>query len=171
MRYMISIWSALLLLGCGDAPKEEPVHNETQKVSTQTTSLQKTVAPPLVKHEASVDEAKEDVEARVIESVDESKAAVEKSAVAATEAVQQAAPVDGATIFQQCTSCHGQKAERPALGKSQIIAGWDASKVSEALHGYQDGSYGGAMKALMQAQVKTLSDEQIDAVAVYIESL
>lgn len=78
---------------------------------------------------------------------------------------------DGATIFKACASCHGVNAEKKALNKSQIIQGWEASKIVTALHGYKDGSYGGPMKGIMKPQASKLSDAEIDAVAKYISGL
>ncbi|NWF66652.1 MAG: c-type cytochrome [Campylobacterales bacterium] len=78
---------------------------------------------------------------------------------------------DGAALFGKCASCHGAKGEKAALGKSQIIAGWDAAKTETALKGYKDGSYGGAMKNLMKGQVATLSDDDVKALATYIATL
>jgi cytochrome c553 len=78
---------------------------------------------------------------------------------------------DGAAIYKKCVSCHGVNAEKPALGKSQVIAGWPAEKQIAALKGYQDGTYGGPMKALMKGQVAKFTDEEIEAVAKYIEGL
>jgi cytochrome c553 len=78
---------------------------------------------------------------------------------------------DGAALFKKCVSCHGATAEKAALGKSQIIAGWDAAKTEAALKGYKDGSYGGPMKGLMKGQVAAYSDADIAAVAAYIATL
>ena len=78
--------------------------------------------------------------------------------------------VDGASIYKSCAACHGLNAEKQAMGKSEVIAGWDAQKTIDALKGYKDGSYGGPMKALMKGQVTRLSDAEIEAVAKYIES-
>jgi len=76
---------------------------------------------------------------------------------------------DGATLFKRkCSSCHGAAAEKAALGKSQIIKGWDAGKVITALQGYQEGSYGGAMKGLMASQVASLTQEDMEALAAFI---
>lgn len=77
---------------------------------------------------------------------------------------------DGADIYKKCAGCHGVNAEKKALGKSQVIKGWDASKTIAALKGYKDGTYGGPMKALMKGQVASLKDAEIEAVAKYIES-
>lgn len=78
---------------------------------------------------------------------------------------------DPAVLFKKCASCHGAKAEKPALGKSQVIAGWDVAKIEGALKGYKDGSYGGPMKGLMKGQVASLNDDQIKALAEYIHGL
>ena len=78
---------------------------------------------------------------------------------------------DGAGIYKSCAGCHGANGEKAALGKSQIIKGWDTSKTVAALKGYKDGSYGGAMKGVMKGQVARLSDTEITAVSEYISSL
>jgi len=78
---------------------------------------------------------------------------------------------DGAELFKKCVSCHGANAEKSALGKSQIIQGWDKAKTVTALKGYKDGTYGGAMKAIMKGQVAPYSDADIEAVSAYISTL
>lgn len=78
---------------------------------------------------------------------------------------------DGATLFKTCTACHGMKAEKAALNKSQIIAGWDAAKITAALNGYKAGTYGGPLKGTMTSQVKNLDAEAIATLAKYIEGL
>ncbi len=78
---------------------------------------------------------------------------------------------DGASLYKKCAGCHGVKAEKKALGKSQVMQGWESQKIQDALKGYKDGSYGGPMKGLMKGQVASLSDEDVEAVATYIESL
>ncbi|WP_428023471.1 c-type cytochrome [Arcobacter sp.] len=70
-----------------------------------------------------------------------------------------------------CVGCHGANFEKAALGKSQIVKGWDAAKVEAALKGYKDGSYGGAMKGVMKGQVARLSDADIKAIAEQISKL
>ena len=78
---------------------------------------------------------------------------------------------DGAGLFKACAGCHGANGEKAALGKSQIIKGWDIAKTQKALTGYKDGSYGGPMKGVMKGQVARLSEEDMKAVAAHIESL
>lgn len=78
---------------------------------------------------------------------------------------------DGAALYKKCAACHGAKAEKKALNKSQIIQGWSKDKLVASLKGYKDGSYGGAMKALMKGQIASYSDADIEAVAEYITTL
>jgi cytochrome c553 len=73
-----------------------------------------------------------------------------------------------AASFAPCAACHGANGEKPALGKSQVIKGWEASKIVAALNGYKDGSYGGAMKGVMKGQVAKLSDADIADLAAQI---
>jgi cytochrome c553 len=78
---------------------------------------------------------------------------------------------DGATLFKVCATCHGTKAEKAALNKSQIIAGWDAAKITAALNGYKEGTYGGPLKGTMTPQVKNLSADDIKVLSEYIPTL
>lgn len=78
---------------------------------------------------------------------------------------------DGAALYKKCISCHGVQAEKKALGKSQVIATWSSQKIVDALHGYKDGTYGGAQKGLMKSQVSKLGDKEIEALSHYIDSL
>ena len=78
---------------------------------------------------------------------------------------------NGEALYKACASCHGANGERAALGKSQIIKGWDETKTLEALKGYKAGTYGGAMKGVMKGQVARLSDDDMKALAGYISTL
>ena len=91
-------------------------------------------------------------------------------AVLAIAAVSSLMAADGAAIYQsKCFSCHGEKASKAALNKSQIIAGWDAAKTIASLNGYKNGE-GGAMKGAMKPIASGLSDEDAKAVAATIAS-
>lgn len=74
-------------------------------------------------------------------------------------------------FVKECSSCHGKNADIKALGKSQIIKGWDAQKILNALNGYINDSYGGDSKALMKSRVTKLSSEEIISLAEYISKL
>ncbi len=78
---------------------------------------------------------------------------------------------DGASLYKACVGCHGINGDKAALGKSQIIKGWDESKIEKALQGYKAGTYGGPMKGVMKGQAARLSDTDIKALAGYISTL
>jgi len=78
---------------------------------------------------------------------------------------------DGAALYKKCTGCHGANGEKQALGKSQVIKGWEESKTITALKGYKDGTYGSVMKGLMKGQVSSLDEEQIKSLAKHIATL
>jgi len=79
---------------------------------------------------------------------------------------------DGAALYKKCIACHGAKAEKPALGKSEVIAGWSAAKIEESLKGYKAGTLNKHnMGALMKGQVGSYSDADIKAVSEYIAGL
>lgn len=79
---------------------------------------------------------------------------------------------DGAALFKKCAACHGAKAEKKALGKSEVIQGWDAAKIETALNGYKAGTRNiHGMGALMKGQVAPYSEADIKAVSAYIAGL
>lgn len=169
-----------MLVGCNDSvptektpsiqknnPVAEDVNvtsvNESKAVVQQITTATKvdstdTVSKPIDKVKT---EPKKSVTAKPI-----------KETQAPAEVQVKHVQIDASALYgEKCASCHGTKAEKQALGKSQTIAGWSASQIEEALHGYQSGSYGKEMKALMQGQAKSLSSEEIKSLAKYISTL
>lgn len=80
------------------------------------------------------------------------------------------AAADGSALFKKCAACHGANGEKHALGKSKVINTMSKEEIATALSGYQDGSYGGPMKALMKGQVTGLNKEDIDTLAEYVSA-
>ncbi len=78
---------------------------------------------------------------------------------------------DGAALYKKCAGCHGANGEKAALGKSQVIKGWEEAKIITSLKGYKDGTYGGVMKGVMRGQVASLNDKQIEAIAKFITTI
>ena len=79
---------------------------------------------------------------------------------------------DGAALFKKCAACHGAKAEKKALGKSNVINTMSAADIETALKGYKAGTLNTkGMGALMKGQVASYSDADIAAVAAYITTL
>lgn len=78
---------------------------------------------------------------------------------------------DGAALYKKCAACHGVKAEKKALNKSEIIQNWTKEQLVSSMKGYKDGTYGGAMKGLMKGQIASYDDAKIEAVSEYITTL
>ncbi len=141
---------ALTFTACGGDKKEE--------------------AKPAVKHEVKAETPAPAPEAKPAEPKAEAPAPASQPAPA-PKAETASAP-DGSKLFAKCQACHGAHAEKSALGKSEVIQGWDKGKLVEALKGYKAGTRNiHGMGALMKGQVAPLSDAEIEAVAEYISNL
>jgi cytochrome c-type protein NapB len=68
-----------------------------------------------------------------------------------------------------CAGCHGKDFEKKAMNVSKVVKDMSKEDIVKALKGYKDGSYGGAMKALMKGQVAKLDDAAIEALAAEIK--
>ena len=165
---------------------------ETAKevVSASDTTVKEAANTAVTETAAKVEEVKESTKEIAVAVVEETKevaatavaqgetavaAAVTTAEAVVTNATEAVTPVaeglDGEVLYKSCASCHGQKAEKEALGKSQVIAGWDKEKTIQALNGYKAGTYGGVMKNIMKGQVATKTDAEIDALATFISKL
>jgi cytochrome c553 len=190
MKIVLSVALAIFLLGCSDDTQSSQVKESTTKVPTTTVekvqeTAQKSVTAVKEATQESVTAIKETttkVVADVKETTKQVVADVKKEAqpvvekvqaqVAAVVAATPTAGVDGEKLYKtSCMACHGSNAEKQALTKSQVIKGWASTKIEEALHGYKNKTYGGAMKTIMEGKVKNLSDEDIKALSEYISKL
>lgn len=70
-----------------------------------------------------------------------------------------------ANPYGKCQGCHGVNGEKKALNKSLIIKDMTKAEIKDSLIGYQNGTYGRAMKGLMKGQVRNLSMADIEAIA------
>lgn len=70
-----------------------------------------------------------------------------------------------ANPYAKCVTCHGANGEKVALGKSKIIKDMTKADFVASLKGYQDGTYGGAQKAIMVPQVKDMSEATMNEIA------
>jgi cytochrome c553 len=75
------------------------------------------------------------------------------------------------SIYAVCKGCHGAKGEISALQKSHIIRDMNRLDIYNALVGYQNGTYGRDMKALMKGQVNGLSKSDLKDLARYFGTL
>ncbi len=152
MKHLIILALTLAFSGCSGT--DEPGEKTTSQNQSPLPEPTKAVTPIKIEPEAKT-ESKEST----IKKVEETQAVAAKP-----EPVKS----DASSLYTVCASCHGQSAELKALGTSQIIKDWDASKIAEAITGYQNGSYGGPMKGVMEGQVKNLNEAQIKTLADYI---
>lgn len=79
---------------------------------------------------------------------------------------------NGDLFKKECASCHGNNAEKKALGKSEVIKGWSSADIVTALNGYKDGSRNvHGMLAVKKPITAKLSDADIKSLADYISKL
>lgn len=182
----------LFIVGCSnDADKNANAEVKSkQEVKTAVAEIKeeaKAAASTVEeKTNTAVSEVKEEIKSVVSEVKEEAKAVVEEvkviaqeTKVATSEAIEEkkvevqeaiavATTVDVVSLYKVCAGCHGADGSKSALNKSQVIKGWDAKKISDALHGYKNGTYGGTMKGLMGAQVSKIGDVEIEALSIHI---
>ena len=76
---------------------------------------------------------------------------------------------EAAVLYEQCQPCHGQNAERNALGHSSIIANFEKQDIINAINGYKNGTRDiHGFGSLMKGQVNELSEYQITILSDYI---
>jgi cytochrome c553 len=148
MKIVLSVALALFLVGCSQESNEEVQKSEPKKILQESTPVKP---------------------ASIVEMVIAPKEVVIKDSPPAAPVATAA--LDAKAMFNVCASCHGQNAQKAALGKSKIIKGWSVQEVTKALNGYKDGSYGGEMKSIMKGQANKLNDEKIAALGEYISKL
>jgi cytochrome c len=191
---LISISGALIasaiLSGCGtekstldskDTNKNISSKQETKKAQKEKAasyndtqvSTHKKVYDNLRKQNLTHEQAKEQIMRRneLSNSIDKERQdkISEKKSVSLGEIV--VTPSDGKKLFTSCSGCHGKNGEISALGKSKIIANMKSAEIVSSLKGYQNKTYGGSMKNLMESQVSRLSQNDINSLANYISSL
>ena len=175
--------SMLLFSACGDDAKKgaEAAKEATTSVVDKAKEATAKVVDATKETANKAAEATKEAATKTTEAVKEtaSKAAEATKEVAtataekAKEAVAGGADnAKGKALFAKCAGCHGANGEKQALGKSEVIKGWDAAKVEEAINGYKAGTRNvHGMGGLMKGQVAALSDEDVKAVATYISTL
>lgn len=72
---------------------------------------------------------------------------------------------------KSCKGCHGADGSKVIMGMTRPINAMPLEEVKAALDGYKAGTYGGQKKVIMERTVKPLSQEQLDALAAYVDSL
>ena len=74
-------------------------------------------------------------------------------------------------LYEKCSTCHGDKAEEKALGKSKILATLSEDEIVKALKDYQEGIKDeNGLGRIMESQVYSLTPEDIENLAKYIST-
>jgi cytochrome c-type protein NapB len=58
-----------------------------------------------------------------------------------------------------CLGCHGNTFEKKAMNVSKVVKDMTKEEIVTAMKGYKDGTYGGAMKAIMKGQASNYADD------------
>lgn len=78
----------------------------------------------------------------------------------------------GADLYaKSCKGCHGADGHVVAMGMTRPLNSLSPEEVRKALSGYKAGTYGGPKKAMMERVVKPMSDADLEALAVHVDSL
>ena len=153
MKFLYPLAALLMLAGC-DSARETP---------------QQTTAAPSVS--AAVSSINPDTLETASSGGSQNASVTDTRSITVTPQLLNKTAHSPASLFQKCAACHGSHAEKSALNQSAVIGEWEAKRIAAAIVGYQDGSYGGAMKTLMHNQVKDLSRAEIEALSEYIAHL
>jgi len=155
------------------AKAHEKTKEVAVKVEEKAKEVKEEVKEVAVKVEEKAKEVKEEVKEVAVKVEEKAEDLKEKAnnlmgkLTSKKEEVKTASKT-AAQLFGACAGCHGADASKKALGKSEVVKGWDSAKIEAALNGYKDGSYGGAMKGIMKGQVSKLSSEDIKNLAEHI---
>lgn len=164
--FFLSILILIVFIACSDKKEEKEISSVQTQEKSKAIENKKTIVTEVIvetkKEVNEIIEVKKEELAKVIE--------VKKEAVI-DKMKNVTASINAKKLYAACSSCHGLKAEKAALSKSEVINTWSEEKIYLALMGYKDGSYGRMMKGLMQGQVKNLNKEEIRALSLYISTV
>ncbi len=164
--FFLSILVLIAFIACSDKTEEKELSSVQTQEKSKTIENKKTIVTDVIvetkKEVKDIIEVKKEEIVKVIE--------VKKEALV-SKMKEGSASINAQKLYAACSSCHGLKAEKAALSKSEVINTWSEEKIYSSLMGYKDGSYGKMMKGLMQGQVKNLSKEEIRALSLYISTL
>ena len=81
--------------------------------------------------------------------------------------------VDGAALYQDkaCLGCHGMDAKTPVMPAYPKLAGQGAAYALQQMKDIKSGARANGMSAAMKAVMQMVSDEEMEAIAQWLESL
>ena len=91
--------------------------------------------------------------------------------IMATGSYAMADEMDGEKLFKSkgCVSCHGEAGIAPIMATYPKLGGQSAPYLVAKLKSYKAGEISGGMSALMKPMAAMLSEDEMDAVAAYLE--
>ena len=80
--------------------------------------------------------------------------------------------LDGAELYKTktCFSCHGQDAKTPIMPAYPKLAGQNAAYAAQQMRDIKSGKRANGMSAAMKGVMHLVSDEEIDAIAKWLET-
>ena len=158
--------------------KAAQIAQEAKESAAKATEATKAKAAEITKAtEEKAAQLAEDAKAKAVSLAEAAKTKAAEATKVVKEKIHEAtAPsVDMAaakSLYAKCAGCHGKDGKTKALGKSAIIAGQDSATLVESMKAYKAGTRNiSGMGTLMKGQVSSMSDSDIEAVAVYISTL
>lgn len=161
-KFMAACIFAAILAGCGDSNE-----NESSKIQEQKSEIHTPASSKQITNESTPKPESSQVSTNPSPSEQKEPTPQLSQNTLDKNIINQM----GKLYIQKCAMCHGDYAEKAALGKSEIISKFSEQQIKDALHGYKRGTFGGDYKANMIAVLRTLNDEQIDNLAAYISSM
>lgn len=159
---------AIIFGGCNEKP-EEVITETATKVVEVTKEAKDSVAQTTTKAVDAVKEAKESINEVAKKAVEATKETVADVADTVTKTSANEA---GIALYAKCTGCHGIDGKTKALGKSEVISGQTKEDLIVKMNEYKAGTRNvSGMGSLMKAQMATLSDADLEAIALYLSTL
>lgn len=85
----------------------------------------------------------------------------------------QVMALDGADLYKKktCIACHGANADTPILPSYPKLAGQNANYAAQQMKDIKSGARNNGQTAAMKPIMHLVSDEEIDAIAEWLQSL
>jgi len=79
--------------------------------------------------------------------------------------------LSGSVSVKKCLSCHGNKFQNKAMGKSKIVKNMTNVQIYNALVGYKNRHYGGSLSLVMYPLVARYSDQELYDISNKIKNI
>ncbi|TLD97700.1 c-type cytochrome [Helicobacter jaachi] len=102
------------------------------------------------------------------------KVSIQNQDSQSTQSASNSALPDASVLYSKCASCHGKDGKSIAPGSvgNVLLASLNKQQVIESLKGFRARTLSrGGNSVIMYMQAKNLSDDDIEALAAYIDAL